>query len=346
MMRWLSVVLLCSAVPAAADPDHAAIADRALNAAILPGFDRLAGETAALVEATHAACAASGPIDTAPVVSAYDAAFDAWVAVDFLRFGATEENNAAFAIAFWPDTRGATPRALSELIAAEDPVVDDPDAFATVSVAARGLFALDQLLVGPDAEAIAAGTYRCRLVQAIAADLAATAQAILARWRDPWAEILTTAGTDANPRYLAPDESTRDLYSALTSGLQATIDLRLGRPLGTFERPQPRRAEAWRSGRSTRNVVLSIEAQRDFAETTFLPELEPEAAQAVRDGFDAALTAADRIDAPIPEAVAMPQGRVRVEALQQAIMRAQARMIEEVGGTLGVAAGFNSMDGD
>ena len=65
---------------------------------------------------------------------------------------------------------------------------------------------------------------------------------------------MTSAGAADDPAYFAPEESSKALYSALTDALQADIDLRLGRPMGTFEQPQPRRAEAWRSGRSLRNV--------------------------------------------------------------------------------------------
>ena len=153
------------------------------------------------------------------------------------------------------------------MIAAEDAVVDDPAAFAGLSVAARGLFALDWLLFDPAAGAIEAGSYRCRLLVAITGDTAATSERMLARWRDPWAGILTSAGAAGNPVYFAPEESSKALYAALTEALQADIDLRLGRPLGTFERPQPRRAEAWRSGRSLRNVNASLVALQELCAT-------------------------------------------------------------------------------
>jgi predicted lipoprotein len=345
MLRAILAAALLG-TPALADPDHAAIAERALNRHILPGFERLAATTAALAEAAEAACAGAGPIDRAPVDSAYHAAFDAWVAISHLRFGPMEEDNAGFAIAFWPDTRGATPRALSAQIAVEDPVVDDPATFREVSVAARGLFALDQLLFDPGEPAVEASGYRCRLLEAITNDLATTADTVLARWRDPWAGILTSAGNPDNPIYFTPEESTRALYSSLATGLQATVDLRLGRPLGTFERPQPRRAEAWRSGRSLRDVVVSLEATREFAEVAFLPEVDPGAAAGVRASFDAALAAGNQVGEPIPEAVVKPQGRVRVEALQQAVSRVEERLALEIGGAFGVTTGFNSMDGD
>ena len=145
MKGWAVALLLFAPRLAAAEVDHAALAERALNGTILPGFERLAAETGALAAAAEAACAGEGPIEMGPVTAGYDAAFDAWIGVEAFRFGPAQEDNAGFALAFWPDTKGSTPRTLSALIAAEDPVVDDPAGFAELSVAARGLFALDWL---------------------------------------------------------------------------------------------------------------------------------------------------------------------------------------------------------
>ena len=343
--RTLAAALLLAA-PALAETDHAAIAQRALDQVILPGFSHLADEAGRLADVTATACAGAGPIEVQALEDAYARTFDAWAEVGFLRLGPTEEDNAAFGIAFWPDTRGTIPRTLAAMIAAEDPVAEDPAAFRSVSVAARGLMALDQLLFDPGAAPVEAGSYTCRLLVAITGDLAATADLLLDRWRDPWGGLLTSAGNPANPVYLAPDESTRALYSALTNGLQSDIDLRLGRPMGTFDKPQPRRAEAWRSGRSLANVVASLKGMRAFTAAVFAPAIGPDAAAPVDAAFEAALAAAGRVNGPIDQEVATVQGRFRVEALQSALRRVQAEVASHVGPTVGVASGFNAMDGD
>ena len=342
----LAGLLALAPLAAAAATDHAALAERALNGTILPGFERLAEETAALAAAAEGACAGAGPIERGPVVTGYDDAFDAWIGVEAFRFGPVAEDNAGFAMAFWPDTKGSTPRTLQAMIDAEDPVVDDPAAFAGLSVAGRGFFALDWLLFDPGAVPVEAGSYRCRLLVAITRDMEATAAGMLARWEDPWAGILTSAGAADNPVYFAPEESSKALYTALTEALQADIDLRLGRPMGTFERPQPRRAEAWRSGRSLRNVNMSLVTLRSFAGDVFGPAIGAEAANAVDAGFDAALAAVTRVGEPIDAAVATTQGRIRVEALQGAIRHVEAEVAEHIGPGIGVTSGFNALDGD
>lgn len=347
-MRLLLVLLVALAtLPAAAqEVDHAALARRALDDHIRPGFARLAAEAHALDTTARTACEAPGPLDLAPLRAAYDATFDAWARIGHIRFGPGEENGTIFGIEFWPDTKGSTPRSLAALIADENPAVDDPATFAQQSVAARGLMAIDQLVFDPDAAPLEGGTYPCRLLVAITTDLAATADRLVARWDDPWGTILTTAGDPENPVYFTPDEASKALFSALTEGLQMDIDLRLGRPLGTWDRPQPRRAEAWRSGRSLPNLVASTEGMRAYVETVFVPAIGADEARPVLAAFDAAVAAAGRVTAPIDVEVATPQGRIHVEALQVALRHVEEEVASHVGPTLGVASGFNSMDGD
>ena len=183
---------------------------------------------------------------------------------------------------------------------------------------------------------------------AITGDMAATSRADARRaGAIPGAGILTSAGAPDNPVYLAPEESTRALYSALADGLQADIDLRLGRPLGTFDRPQPRRAEAWRSGRSLPNLrglgrgdagAVSRRCSRRRSART--------QARAGRRAFEAALAPPADVAAPIDVEVATPQGRIHVEALQGALKRVQTEVASHVGPAVGVTSGFNAMDGD
>ncbi len=123
------------------------------------------------------------------------------------------------------------------------------------------------------------------------------------------------------------------------TGLEFTKDQRLGRPMGTFERPRPTRAEAWRSGRSQRNVVLSLEALRVLAtELAEAPETDT--------AFARAIATAEALDDPVFAGVADPGKRFRLEALQQEIAQVQTVAATEIGAALGVSQGFNSQDGD
>lgn len=332
-MRLIAALLFLIPGLAAAD-----VVEEALNRHILPGFASLTESAAALQATAEADCTpASEPLRTA-----YHSAFDAWIAVSHLRFGPTETDNRAFALAFWPDTKGATGKALGQMIRDEDPVVDEAGAFREVSVAARGFYALEALIYG---DFNAPGPYHCRLVRAIAQDIATTSAAIEADWRGSYAGVMLSAGEPGNPVYLAPEEAVQELFKSLNSGLEFISLSRLGRPLGSFDRPRPRRADAWRSGRSLRNVTLSLAALRDLA--GILSEgSSKEIGDTLRRGFDTALRQAERLDDPGFAGVAEPQGRIRVEALKTAVDNIMRVAAERLGPALGVAAGFNSMDGD
>lgn len=235
-----------------------------------------------------------------------------------------------------------TGRSLAGLIADEDAAVDDPAEYATVSVASRGFYALEFLLFDPEVSSSGDDAYRCALAQAITADIAATSELILDEWVGEFANLVLAAG--ANDRFQSPDEAMRVLFGALTTGLEFTADLRLGRPLGSFEAPRPNRAEARRSERSARHVELSLTALADLAH--ILSQGDPVLQSDIEAEFSSALGRLRSLDDPTFVTVADPQGRIRIETLQQRIQDVRVLIATELGPTLGVAAGFNSLDGD
>ena len=310
-----------------ATPLAAQDVDGAVNEHILPGYSALAEETTLLADA---ACAAE---DLKP---AFSSAFDAWVRVSHLRFGPSEADDRAFALAFWPDPRGSTPKTLAALISDADPVVEDAAAFGTVSVAGRGFYALEFLLFDPQFAEQSSSPYLCTLTQAITRDIAANAAAIEAGWQNH-AALMTAPGNDA---YRTEEEAIRQLFTALATGLEFTSQARLGRPMGTFERPRPNRAEARRSDRSLRHVVLSLEATRALAGHIATRD---DALDAL---FEKAISQAEALDDPVFANVATPQGRIRVEALQSSVEEIRRYLGGTVAPRLGIVAGFNALDGD
>lgn len=301
---------------------------------ILPGYEALAATTQTLSVTAQEDCA---PTSTA-LKTAYHEAFDAWVSVSHLRFGPSEKDDRAFALAFWPDPRGSTPKTLAGLIGDADPVIETRDSFRTVSVAGRGFYALEFLLF--DAAFLDMGTpeYRCALVQAVSADIADNSAAILQDWSRDYADLMRNAGE--NDTYRSEEEAMRQLFTALSTGLEFTSSARLGRPLGTFDRPRPNRSEARRSDRSLRQVVLSLEANRSLAELMSGGNSELDAT------FAKALQRAASLDDASFDGVADPQDRLRVEVLQQYVDVIRQKVAEDLGASLGIAAGFNSLDGD
>lgn len=329
----LAIALTLPAI-SQADP----VVDDIIDAHILPTFETLAAQSQTLADVAADDC---DPTSDA-LRDAYGTAFDAWVSASHLRFGPTEADDRAFALAFWPDSRGATPRALNVLIADEDPIANTPADYAEVSIAARGFYALEFLLY--DSALMTAGdaAYRCTLIQTVTADIATTSQSIIDDWQTSYAETMRNPGPDGFYRH--DEEVRQELFKALSTGLQFTSDTRLGRPLGTFERSYPARAEARRSERSSRHVMLSLAALQDLAAR--MASEDADLADALDASFTRALTQLTDLDDPTFAAVSAPQTRIKVEVIQQSVDTIRAIVGNELGPTLGVAAGFNSLDGD
>lgn len=328
-MRGLSLaVMLTLSSPAVAGVKEA-VEDH-----VLPRVHSFAVQAKALEVNAAADCTAEG------VRPSFQNTFDAWMGISHLGFGPLEAEGRALAISFWPDKRGMVAATVAGLVRDEDPAVDDPAEFAEVSVAGRGLFALERLLYDPAYAGYGRGDYTCRLVQAVARDLSRMAGEVDAGWTDH-AALMLTAGADGNGVYLTETEPVQRFYTALMAGLEFVADQRLGRPLGTFDRPRPERAEARRSVRSLRNVELSLAALRDLAE-----KLAQDPIPAVAAAFDTVQAQAQDLQDPVFAGVDDPAGRLKVEIVQQGVRAAQDAVAGEIGARLGVTQGFNSADGD
>lgn len=323
-MRMLTLTLaLMSATPARADYPEV------VQTLILPGYASFAATTQALSDAAAQSC------DPAALATPYNAAFDAWMAVQHFTFAPVEVDGRARAINFWPDPKGLGAKAQRGLLLA-DPAVLEPESFAQQSVAARGLAGLERLLY--PADPLPADP--CPLIRATARDLAQMAAAINADWQNRFAQTVLTAGDPGNATFLTRPEVRQALYTQLYTGIEGLFDTRLGRPLGTFDRPRPERAEARASGRSLRNIQLSLAALRDLVAT-----LTPDAPLTLA-AFDRAMAEAQALDDPALAGVADPQGRLKVEIIQQAVDAIRLLVVSEVSAELDVGIGFNAGDGD
>ncbi|MEO0764507.1 MAG: imelysin family protein [Pseudomonadota bacterium] len=319
-MRF-ALILPFLALPAFAD------VERVITDHILPGHVALAQATDDLASTAAADCRPEA------IRPEFHAAYDAWIGVSHIQFGPIEDQALTLTMSFWPDPKDSTGKALGRLSAAKDPIVDDPGQWPDVSAAAQGFTALERMLYEPQEDA----DYACRLTQVIATGLANKSAAILEDW-PAFADLMRDAGND---RFQSVEEVQRTLFTALSTGLEFLHDQRLGRPLGTFDRPRPRRAEARRSDRSLRHVQLSLAALEALATTMYDGDLTD-----TRAAFADARIRAEALDDPALQGVADPAQRFKVEVLQRTVRAAQIAVINEIGAPLGITAGFNSLDGD
>lgn len=333
----LTIAMLVTALVAQADTTKSVIAG-SVDTHILPRFETLAERAQKLSNVAAGDCDPTSD----SLRSAYGEAFDAWVSASHLRFGPTEVDDRAFALAFWPDSRGATPRALNSLLSNQDPIASSVEDYAQVSIAARGFYAMEFLFYDEALMSAGDATYLCLLVQTISADIALTSKHILDDWQPGFA--ITMLNPTANGIYRSNEEVLQEMFKSLSTGLQFTAETRLGRPLGNFDRPRPTRAEAWRSGRSARHVMLSLIALQDLA--SGLAGGNAELSNELDASFERAMSLLSDLNDPTFASVSVPQTRIKVEIVQQSVEAIRTIVRDELGPTLGVNAGFNSLDGD
>ncbi len=322
-------------------PAHAE-AREAINAAVTaehirPAYARLAQTTAALDTQVSTLCAAPDAAGLAVVRDFFAPAFLAWQGAQHIRFGPVQLFMRDFRFQLWPDKRGSVGRHLERLIAEDDPAALEGRRFTAGSVAVQGFSAFERLAFSPamakfDAPTSAA---RCRVLRAIAGNLAAMSAAIDSEWAQ------TKPAEDADGRQA-------ELLVALHTELESIVAQKLALPLGSdAAHARGQRAEAWRSGLSRAALRENLLAVQALYRLAFAPQVDDAALTAdLTAGFDTALARLDAIDPPLAEAVAEPRARQKVEALRAVVSQLKADIAGRLAPALGLTLGFNSLDGD
>ncbi|MEM7058136.1 MAG: imelysin family protein [Pseudomonadota bacterium] len=336
-MRHLIAALAFAGALGAAKADEQTIA-AVVDDHIIPAFAELDAAADDLATEARKDCAPTSE----PLRVAYQSAYDAWLGAAHLQIGPLEEAEFAFALSFWPDPRGKTAKALRRLIAAKDPIAGSGD-YSKVSVAARGFLALERMLY--DDTITGDAGYKCTLLRAISDDIAATADKLHQGWLDTHAASFKSAGAPGNEVFPATEDAIRKFYTALMTSLGFDAEARIGRPLGTVQKPRPRRAEARRSGRPLRNLRLSIAAQRAFA-AALTPAGQDDTAPQVDAAFRRVLDQIAEVDNPLLDGTASSTAWLKIDIIKQDIVAIQVTVDGTLGRDLGLFVGFNSRDGD
>lgn len=333
----LSHLLAFAILPLSARADP--VIDRVLDTVVLPAVTEFATRSAALAQVADRNCLAENP----DLQAAWNAAMDSWLVVQDFRFGPLEDGTRRQAIAFWPDSSGHRPRALSRLLSGADPILKTPAQYGAEAVSVRGLYALEAMLYDPDFSHYGANDPGCMLVKAATADLAAGAKALSQDWHGDFATTMQTAGQSGNERFLDPSEVRQVVFTALLTSLQFDVLERLGLPLGTYDKPRPLRAEGRFSGRSQRNLELSL-AAHDALALALVPEVDQTVG--TREDFERIRWMASKLADADFSGVDDPGQRFKLEALQTALGLLRTTANQEMSKVLGVTMGLNALDGD
>jgi predicted lipoprotein len=272
---------------------------------------------------------------------AYHTGFDAWVAASSIQFGPILEIGGPLNFAFWPDKKGFAVKKLNQMIAKEDSIVDTQVAFQEVSVAARGFLALERLLFDDAFLGYTQGDYTCALVRAITTDIRTKAQSIETRWNTTFSDELDAAILGNGAQFHNENEVAAAFLTSLIAGLEYIETARIARPLGSLENPRPKRAESWRSGRSLRNIQISLQSLSKLADV-----LADGNAPVTQESFVSLIAYSNTISSVDFQDVQDLAVRFQLESLSSLVTATHEAATVELSEHLGVASGFNALDGD
>lgn len=337
-MRWLALLMLTLlAGPARADE---AGPPSLVDTVLRPAAAGYRAATEPLARAIREGCA--DPARRERIARAFAAAVAAWGRLQPLLQGPLGDAVLASRIAFWPDRHGTAARQIAAALASADPALADPAALAGRSAALSSLHALERVLF-PESAPAADGPETRRALCGYAHAIAVVQDGL----GQEAAKRLAQASRD-------PGAMVQGAFATIRDALDGILRLKLEDPLGRDLRTaRGTRAELWRSGSSLAVIDANLatlqalmRAPGGLGERLALGPESAAVAAVIEDRLARAREAAAAIPLPLREAVEDPAARARVEALADQIRELRARVVERLGPTLGVASGFNALDGD
>ena len=276
---------------------------------------------------------------------AFTNAVAAFSGTELLRAGPLLEDNRLDRLFYWPDTRRAGERQLRALLA-ESPDELGATPMPSRSVAVQGLPALERLLHG-DAAAVLAG--RCRVAEAVAANIAAVARTLDDAWssEDGIAREMRSPRPD-DPLFRSAEEVVRRLLTQLETGLSMLVERKTD-PFLNAEPPRLRGAPFSRSGETWTNLAGNVESLRALAIDTGLAaraELENELAFEFRVAAEHTARLAELAAEDVSSDVLSEEETGVLRALVLTLTSIRTTLNERLLPNLGVRTGFNAEDGD
>ena len=353
----LAIAVAFVAAPAAGQtgPVYARAVERTIERFIVPGYAALSAASEEVVESMAGLCAAPGEVTLSGARASFARVVAAFSRMELFRFGPARENHRFERLFFWPDRRGRGRRQVEALLAREDPGSLDVSKLREKSVAVQGLPALEYVLHGKGREGLGNGDarFRCLQGEAIAGAIDHTARRIHQGWTGPrgFDTVMRTAGPE-NPVYRTRGEVVEDLLGAAAEQLGIVEELKLGRVLRDGpDTAKPKRAPFWRSGLTLASIRDNVDGVLDLLDEGDFEALLPETEAHLADRTGSELRRARDVLAglsggDLPGLLSDPETHRRISGAASRIGAAASLLREDFPRVLGLAAGFNSLDGD
>lgn len=357
LIAALSFLLALAAFqPAAAFEDAAArkIMVNAVDGYIRPAYADFHARASALAEATESLCARPSEAGVQAIRSRFAETVSSWGRIEFIRLGPVLEENRFERVLFYPDRKSTGLKQVQALLRTPDPSVLDAGSLKTRSVAIQGLGAYEYLFLDPSSGSVLAdkNAFRCRYGLAIARNVETIAGELQAAWDAPdgIARDWKNPSKD-NPVYRDAKEAVSSLIGITVHGLEMVRDQRIKHFYkGKGQKVSPRLAVYWRSGLTMPALTANVDGLDAFWTKVDIASLLDSDAQSLSDsaGFDlrAAANALGKMEQPSAERLADAKYLAKLDFVEFNLKDAMVRVDSDVGGAIGLGAGFSFSDGD
>ena len=340
--------------PASAAVKASDIIQRAIDGFVRPAYAGLHQHAEALTQAMHRLCIAPSQGELDAVRAEFSATVYAWSSAEIIGFGPIKENNRLERTLYWPDRKSIGLKQVQAALADKDPTATDPKQLAGKSVAMQGLGALEFVLFGDGADALAGkdDPYRCAYGAAVAGNIETMAGDVSAAWNKPdgFAALWANPGPQ-NALYRDGNEAVTELVGVFINELEMMRDVRLKGFLGGKpDADKPKQAIYWRS-QNTANALAGNLAGVDalFQASKLGDALPPDArwmAESVHIQLVNGVATAKSIQGPIDKTLADPALREKLEHFALITSSLSTLIGTRLTAEFGLTAGFSSLDGD
>ncbi|HZG31518.1 MAG TPA: imelysin family protein [Ensifer sp.] len=335
------------------DAEVQPVMQRTVDDVIIPGYSAFRTAAEAAASSMNQLCIANDASSYQGARAAFANLVSAWSRIEVLRDGPVLDNNMFERILFFPDRKGLALKQIQALLAAKDENAIAGASMKSKSVAVQGLTGLEFVLSGSGSEELASGkdNFRCHAGRAIAANIALLAGELSDAWNEPdgIAGKWRKPGPD-NPVFRNGEEALIALLGILVRGLETTNEKRL-MIFSTGEGgANPKKALYWRSGMTMKSVEDNLKGLRAFWDESGMQYIIRGEGSAITTNinfdFHTAISTAGKLDMPVDKMLADEKAHSRLEFLIMTVADLQARLNNDYGRAMGLAAGFTFSDGD
>ena len=355
---WLAAVLALVPLSGhAADLDPAAaraVKARAVDNYIRPAYRDFHAKASTLAAETEKLCTAPTAAGLTQVQARFAAVVTSWSRIDFLRLGPVMAESRLERVLYYPDRKSTGLKQVQALLAKPDEAILDAATFKNRSVAMQGLGAFEYTFYGAYPEGLVAerNTFRCRYGLAIARNVEGIAGELQAAWdapggiADDWKNP-----SAANPAFRDEKEAISALIGIAVHGIEMVRDQRIRHFYkGGDAKVTPKQALFWRSGLTMTAIGGNLDGLRDLWKASDFAALMDEEsgslAEAVTFDLNAAETALARLDPPSADRLGDKKYRAKLDFIDFNLKDAVSRIDTDIGGAVGLGAGFSFGDGD